>query len=135
MADGGDNEPEEDVVRRQVILTVRCVMDFPVHFDEGDMHAFIANMCKSDLIMSLAEQIAYDDEKGACNVCSHAEAVLVPVSEEVQCLWLDNLPEPVARASFGDEGGDEEEAEDAEEVDEEDDEDLDTDDEEDDGEP
>jgi hypothetical protein len=126
MADGGDNEPErEDLVRRQVVLTVRCVVDVPVFLDEAAVRHFVQeHLCKSDLVMSLAERIAHDDEKGACNVCSHASVELVPAANEVSCLWLDSLPSPMpAPFRLGGDGDDE--SEEAEEVDEDDvDEDL-----------
>ena len=95
MFDGVDNErdDEPDVVRRQVILTVRAVIDVPVGLDEAGVQSLINNTCKSDFIMALAEEISYDDESGACHICELSSAKLVPVEEEVESEWLDNLGE------------------------------------------
>jgi hypothetical protein len=111
VADGGDNEPPDDregLVRRQVILTVRCVIDVPNFLDEDGVRFFVEEqLCKSDLVMSLAEQIAHDDEIGECNMCINASATVVPLSAEVQSAWLDSLPSPMP-APFR-MGGDEDE--------------------------
>lgn len=108
--EGKDDEPK--MIRRQVMLTVRCVVDVPAYMDEDAVQFEVEeHLCKSDLIMSLAERIAYDDEKGECNVCLHAEAKLVPVASEVPSRWLNSLPQPMRSpgAAFG--GDEEEEAE------------------------
>lgn len=122
MADGGDNEPNERLVRRQVILTVRCIIDVPEHCDEESVQFLVEqSSCRSDFIMSLAEQIAHDDTKGECNVCVNATATLVPVSEEVKSPWLDNLPG--LATMFGGDEDDVEDEEDEEDVEDEEDED------------
>lgn len=103
--DGEKDGDEPPMVRRQVMLTVRCVIDVPAYMNEDAVQFLVEeSSCKSDLIMSLAEKIAYDDEKGECNMCLHAEAKLVPMSNEVQSDWLASLPRPMRApgAAFGD---------------------------------
>lgn len=104
MADGGPGDKGPGFVRRQVELTVRCVIDVPANLDEDAVKFLVEeHHCNSDLIMSLAEQIAYDDEQGACNVCFLSQARLVPVKDEIQSAWLSSLPQPTAAFHPGDE--------------------------------
>lgn len=116
MADGGDNEPSEDTVRRQVLLKVICVVDVPADMLEDEVRFLVEEqMCKSGLIMSLAEQINDDDKEGECNVCMVAETQLIPTTAEIQFPWLDKLPEPSFLdfdADGDDEAGGEEDDED-----------------------
>lgn len=80
------------MVRRQVVLVVRTVVDVPVEWTEEQVRLHVEQQrCKSHFIMPLAEAIAYDDEEGECHICGHATARLIPIAVEVKSEWLDKI--------------------------------------------
>lgn len=106
MADGGDNSEhwgnQPDNVRRQVVFAVRTVVDVPAGWTEDEVRRYVEKeVCRRDLIMTLAEEIDFDSQERQagrrpvntelCDVCMLSTVKLVPVEDEVESEWLDNL--------------------------------------------
>lgn len=106
MADGGDNSEHRDnrpdTIRRQVVIAVRTVVDVPTGWTEDEVRKYAeTEICRRDIILSVADEIEYDIEErkagrrpaktDLCDVCALSTVKLVPIVDEVESKWLENL--------------------------------------------